>query len=680
MMTTPSRFKFIPISILFLMSVITSFSQENIKFGKIDIADLQMKRCPFDSAADAMILGDIGSSHYEYNDAVGFELVFDRLLRIKIFNKDGFSQGNIEFELNYDGSETEKVTSIKGRTYNLESGKIVETKLDDGSIFEEIQDSRIKIKKVSFPAIREGSVIELKYSIQSPFLGYINEWHFQGAIPVRWSEYEVSIPEFFTFGRQASGFAPFAISERSSHNDAVTLQATTHVKDGWATTSGGTERNSIKYMVNVEKLATRNIPALRSEPFSRPTEYYSTKVRYELRSYKFPGDDPHMVTSSWQDVIDRLLKDENFGQQITKSGLVKDIKREIEMKSKTAAEKMSLAQEYIRQHFRSNGKTSKFPTSNLKRAFELHSGNCADINLSLVLLLKELDLDAYPLVTCTRDHGMILESNPTLAGFNYVMACVKIDTTMYLLDATDPYLPPAFIPRDCINGNGLVIANNRVQWVPLSNTAKDGQLLYTDLVIDTLGTLKGRFESSLSGYLAAEERSDYHAKGENSYKSNLKNQLKSWEIDELTMENIDKPDQGFTVKYSLKSSDICEKVPGLIYLNVLSGQGQKTNPFTSEKRNFPVDFIVPFKDTYVFNYQVPEGYTIESIPEAIKLSLPDQAGMFKFLAVAKENKIMISSNLVLTKTFFQQNEYENLKEFLKKIIEKHSQQIVLKRK
>jgi len=117
----------------------------------------------------------------------------------------------------------------------------------------------------------------------------------------------------------------------------------------------------------------------------------------------------------------------------------------------------------------------------------------------------------------------------------------------------------------------------------------------------------------------------------------------------------------------------------MIYLNVLAGMGQNSNPFSLEKRTYPVDFRCPQKDTYVFNFEIPAGYKVESLPEPVKLSLPDQAGSFKFIIAAKDNKIMVSSMMTITKTLFLTSEYEILREFFTRIVAKHAQQIVLKK-
>jgi len=658
----------------------TLLAQEKIKFGKIDISDLKMTRCPFDSAADALVLCDVGSSRYEYSENKGFELLFDRLVRIKIFTKTGYPNANFTIEYWNAGTDCEKVESLKGKTYNLESGGVAETKLDDKSIFDEVEDIHTKVKKISFPAVREGSVVELKYTIRSPFIGHIRSWYFQGELPIRWSEYEVNVPEYFRFGKQSMGYYPFEVNKTTSHPETINSQYFSY--NG---TMGGVnlktklEHSSISYQVYTEQYATRDVPALKEEPFSNTLQNYSMRIRYELKSYQYPGRDPHELTTDWRVVVRDLEADEDFGKQLNKSGLVKDIVDEINGKALKPYYKMVEAQNYVRTHFKWNGKNSLYPSENLKKAVANHAGNSADLNLLLILILRELNLNVVPLASSTWDNGVIFESVPTQRGLNYVTGLVRLDSSEYILDATSPYLPFKMVPRRCLNDKGVVVSDGNTRWVPLLGGEKDNSLTFADLKIDTAGNLQGRMITSESGYSAADSRENYFSSGEAAFSKTLKEKYKLWDVGEIKYENAGDPEKEFKVIFDMIPSEIGQSSGNMIYLNVLSGLGKNSNPFNNEKRIYPVDFNCPVKETYVFTYEIPPGFNVESLPESVKFSLPDQSASFKFVVGSKENKIMVSSMLTINKTTFITSEYEALRDFFARIVAKHSQQIVLKK-
>jgi hypothetical protein len=235
------------------------------------------------------------------------------------------------------------------------------------------------------------------------------------------------------------------------------------------------------------------------------------------------------------------------------------------------------------------------------------------------------------------------------------------------------------IPRRCLNDKGVVVSDGNTRWVALLRGEKDNSLKFADLKVDSAGNIQGRMIDSHSGYSAISSRENFFSSGEASYSKTLKEKLKSWDVGEIKYENAGDPEKEFKVIFDLNQSEIGQSSGKMIYLNVLSGLGQNSNPFNNEKRIFPVDFNCPVKDAYVFTYDIPPGYHIESLPESVKFSLPDQSASFKFVVGSKDNKVMVSSMLSIYKPVFIASEYDALRDFFARIVAKHSQQIVLKK-
>jgi hypothetical protein len=175
--------------LLVLISGKTIAQKEPVDFGKVQIPDVEMKQYELDTSASAVVLCDFGKSYFQYQSEKGFQVVFERTTRIKIFKKSGYEYANVEVPYyKKSNSEKEVVTELKGYTYNLENGKMVKTKLTGESIFDEDKTENWKLKKFSLPNVKEGSVIEYTYTIKSDFLFTFREWEFQSDIPVIWSE------------------------------------------------------------------------------------------------------------------------------------------------------------------------------------------------------------------------------------------------------------------------------------------------------------------------------------------------------------------------------------------------------------------------------------------------------------------------------------------------------------
>ncbi|MFV1884209.1 MAG: DUF3858 domain-containing protein [Balneola sp.] len=105
----------------------------------------------------------------------------------------------------------------------------------------------------------------------------------------------------------------------------------------------------------------------------------------------------------------------------------------------------------------------------------------------------------------------------------------------------------------------------------------------------------------------------------------------------------------------------------------------KESPFKNKNRTFPVDFNYPFSETITMNIQVPENWKIDEVPESVLYQLPDQAGEFRRLVQNSGTVISLSYRYVINKTRFLPDEYENLKAFYDGMVDKLSQNIVLKK-
>jgi hypothetical protein len=374
-----------------------------------------------------------------------------------------------------------------------------------------------------------------------------------------------------------------------------------------------------------------------------------------------------------------LIKDEDFGGQIKKGGLVKDKVNSINAKASLPFDKMLLAYDDIKNTMKWNGLEWKYPTTSLRKALNEKIGNCADINLALILLLKELGLNADPVVLSTRENGLLSPDHPVLTKLNYVLVHVQIDSTEYLLDATDVNRPYNMLPYNCLNGQGWLVTESNPHWIDLLTKEKVTHLYYAEMSISAKGEVAGKLIVSESGYAGVQKRSDYMKLGSESFTKNIKEKKKNWEVTDIQFENINDISKPLKIIHEMKSTEVAQVSGQMIILNVLMSEGQKDSPFKPEKRDYPVDFGCPVKDNYVFVYDIPEGYTIESVPESVNLSLPDQAGFFRFQISTTGNKITVNSILSISQITFIPSEYKALHEFYALIVEKHAQQIVLKK-
>lgn len=171
------------LTVLFGGLLLQATAQENpyTKFGRITPQTLQTKIYPVDSAANAVVLSDRGEAAIEGNSKGWFSVTTRRHRVVHILNKAAYDMADVEVSLYTNGTAEEKLVDVKAVTYNLEGGKLTETKLERSNIFTEKRSKNRIIKKFTLPGVKEGSIIEYQYEVSSDFISNIDPWTFQGS-------------------------------------------------------------------------------------------------------------------------------------------------------------------------------------------------------------------------------------------------------------------------------------------------------------------------------------------------------------------------------------------------------------------------------------------------------------------------------------------------------------------
>ncbi len=649
---------------------------QNIKFGKVDEAELAMKTYEQDTSAAAVVLSDVGYSYFIYSK--GFKIVFERHTRIKILKKSGYDAANIAVPYYQRNAKRETVSSIKGFTYNLEGGKVSKDKLESKAMFEEQTGENWYAKKFTMPNVKEGSVVEYSYTITSDFLYNLREWEFQTAIPVAYSEYKVRIPEYFNYKLEQQGYLPFDVSTTTRGQDHFTVTWSAEITpglNGGRTSGGSTQVDAQNITYN---WAVKNAPALRPEKYITTIRDYQSKVDFELETVRFPGEKIQTMTGNWEQVTKEMLESENFGLQLNRKGFFKNEVAAVVAKYSKPEERMAAIHDLVKKSVKWNSKYGIYTTNSLKKTFESHGGSAADINLLLTSMLKEAGIDAAPVLISTREHGRASYGSPMLNKFNYVIAHAAIDGKEYLLDATDPLLAPGMLPVRCLNGQGRLMKLSDQRWVGLVPAGRYTKVFNGKLAIDEKGEMTGTANESNGGYNALYLRQTILEEGEEKYKERIEKEIGNFKVEKPVLQNLNELGSELNISYNMSASGNGQ-VNSVLYINPMLGHGEKENPFKLEERLYPVDFAVPIDETYLCSITIPEGYEVEESPKGAVIALPDNGGRFMYVIQKEGNTIQIMSKINIAKPVFFAQEYGYLKEFYDQIVGKHAEQIVLKR-
>lgn len=656
--------------ILFITFSILSFSQESHKsFGEITQQEIDLDRYEEDSDADAVVIFDVGKSEFIYEKGYGYRIQFTRHRRIKIFKNTSGEYAEVSIPYYVDGyNKIEQITSIKAVTFKDDNGFMRNRALDPTTIYDEKINSRWHQKKFVFPNVQDGSILELKYIVETPFLFNLPDWTFQSKIPTIYSEYEVRMIPFYEYVFIAQGLSKFDY-QKSIIDKKKRTWGTVEIVNGNRVGGG------VEFQDYVHTYALKNVPAFEDESYISSINDYIVKMDFQLSKIHSPSGGTNEIISTWPKLNESLLKHENFGKyQKACTRLAKKIfETDFKLTGATKKDRSIKIIEYVKNNFTWNGYNSKYASQSAKDFFSTKSGNSADINLFLLAMLNTAGIDATPLILSTRNHGKINNNYPFDHLTNYVIAFVNT-ASPFLSDATENLLPYNKLPIRCFNEEGLLVKkNDESQWVILENGFPSIQKSVITIDIDN--------ESKDALYKVSIQNTEYEAFSLRKEHNNDTLSLKEFYGKKLgtisraktvNYENIARP---YLIAFEGVSET--EKLNDLIVINPFLNLAISKSTLTQKVRKYPVDLIYAKDEVFDISITIPDGYAVKNIPESFNMD--NELAKIKLDYSITGSLLKIEGNYQFKKSIYTAAEYSKIKYYFGLIVKKFNAQVVLEK-
>lgn len=661
------------IVLLMLMCNAIYAQQKNpyARFGKITVAELQKKVYSIDSSANAVVLSDIGEAAVVGNSKNWFSITFKRHRVVHILNKIGYDEANVTIPLYTNYKDEEKLETVKAVTYNLVNGEIIETRLDRSDIYTVNLDKHWTSKKFTFPNLKEGCIIEYEYSTTSDFIENLEPWYFQGKTPELWSEYNLSLPQFFTYTFLSYGYHPFTIKDKK--NRTVNFNVT----DSRGT--GTTRRSNFSAGVTDYRWVMKDVPQLKKESFTSSLKNHLARIEFQLSSQSDPLT--HFdYRNSWSNVVKEFLQASYFGDALDNGNrwLSDDLKPVLSNAS-SETEKAKRIFEFVRDNFVCTNYNSLGIEQSLKNVMKARRGSVSEINILLTAMFRYAGLQSDPVILSTTDNGYVTELYPLITSFNYVVSkCIADGQTLYL-DATHPHLGFGKLLPLCYNGHARVINEkaDSVYFMPDSLLERKVAMLF--VTNDKNGNWVGAMNETLGYFESYDVRNEIAEKGEKDFFDGVQKQygedvvIKPLHVDSLA--NYETP---VTLKYEMS---LKKPTGDVVYMNPMFAHAMEDNPFKNANRFYPVEMPYKWDHTFILTMQIPEGYEVQQLPEQVVAKLDEnESAFFEYRISQSASTVSLRSRIKFTRTFFSNEEYQNLREFFTIIVNKQSERIVLKKK
>ena len=634
-------------SLLLAMTASAEGIEPNLKWGKPTQEELTMTEYAPDKDADAVVLFRQVDVFYQFING-NFRIHNIVKCRLKVLKPEGkrVADGSIYLKGSENTRSTlETVRGLKAVAYNMEDSKLVKTKMESSMTHEEQIDKTDRLLKFSVPQVRVGTVIEYEYRLESDFFYELRDWYAQGDIPVVYTKYSLSVPSWFSFHIEESGMNKL---EKKTDTGSLTIGSET-------------------VTTNEQTFVGRNLPALKDDDYVWRAEDYGNKVTHELQGIYIPGAVHKSYTSEWSDIDEILLSDSECGGRIKKNSPLKDevtaagIPQIADIK-----ERVEATWKLLHQRVRWDGKYAFWAKSGSKVLKE-GTGTNADINFLFINMLHDAGIEANPIVLRLRDRGRLPISHASIKYLStFVVGIMMNDSTMAYFDssAEDGYLDvlPA---RLSVDRARLIRKGKPGVWVNLQEVAQGSERSYIQATLNADGTISGTRTNALAGEAAASLRKMWRTAKDSTEVIRDMQEKTGIEITEYHLQGrYDfSPNIVEVVKFNMQ----CSSTDDIVYLNPLVIAPISKNPFTAETRNLPVELPYKQRETVNVAITLPDGWQIEEGLQPIVLRFDGITA--SIMCKQNGNQLQVAYKLDIKRTFFTQQQYQDLKAFMERLVE-----------
>lgn len=651
---------FLVISTLLFFCTLSLPAQNKVTFGKLTNAEKSLTIYEKDPSASAVVLYERGDNYFKViNYKVYLVKEFHR--KIKVLNEKNFDGGSISVSLYHKGQLKEKLTELKAITHNGDNQQeVLESEIYTSDLTENIE-----LKKFTFPDIHEGSILEYKYTLISPFKSKLTGWLFQSEYPMLYSEFNAKIPGKYVYNRTFLGNLKLDINEAKVEKSCFSVN------------------NRYRADCEVLKYVMEDIPAFKSDPdYMLASKNYISRIEFELAEITYFSGDVEKRSTTWKQVDEKFKEANGIGFQLKR---IAYFKKRVPQSALLEKDNLIRAQKifsFTQGHFTWNGSNGTYALNNVKQAYYEKAGSVAEINMALINLLNAADIEAKLMLLSTRDNGLPKKTHPVIYDFNYFVAKVNIDGKDYLLDASSKDNIFGMVPFKALNHYGRVMDfEGDSYWFDIDPYKKNQYQVRARLEFKPNTTVaSGIVDVVNTGYNAVHRKQKIDKTNEDHYLEELESGIPDgFVIDdyELVKERSDKERISERIKF--ESDDIMKT--DHIYLNPFLVRFFESNPFKLDQRDYPIDFGFPRSYKYQINISIPDGFSIVELPKSKAINLGDAMAHVKFYTQSNEAQIALNFELKLNATYFLTEDYHALKTLFKEAVDiQKNSLVVLKKK
>jgi hypothetical protein len=296
-------------------------------------------------------------------------------------------------------------------------------------------------------------------------------------------------------------------------------------------------------------------------------------------------------------------------------------------------------------------------------------GYGSEVVLFFVALARAAGFKASPVRVARRDSVFFNQGLPNERQLNDVVAVVVTGSTAVFLDPGTALCPYGLLPWAETAVAGLKPEKNGGFFLTTS-LPSDSQSVTerkADLQLDEDGNLQGKLQISFKGLEALRRRLNAREEDDAGRKKEIEDEFKGWlpagaSFDLGAVTGWDQPDQPLTVEGTLHFNGFAMLAGRRLLVPLTFLQSNLAASFQRFNRTYPIYFRYPFQIHDSITIQVPDGYRVETLPDAKEVS-PDKRLVYSIYAKQQSNTLHVERTLVVNGFLFPVEFYSILRTF-----------------
>ncbi|MFA6217438.1 MAG: DUF3857 domain-containing protein [Candidatus Omnitrophota bacterium] len=569
---------------------------------------------------------------------------------IKILNergKDAFSEAHIEYDSTYEKLQVEYARTIKPDGTLVDVGSRHMRDVSKYLNFPLYSNARIFI--ISFPEIAEGSIIEYKVKISRNRL--VNKKDFAFPYPLQTSEPVIQ--------------AKFSIT--------IPKNTELHIK---------------KINEKYNDFGASLEPVISEEKGALVYSWQFKDIPQVIPESDMPAAseiNPSFLVStfeSWKEIYDwwwQLARD-----KIQADAAIKNKVKELLSHAVSAEEKIralcSFAATKIRYVAVEYGQAGYEPHK-AADIFQNKYGDCKDKAVLLVTMLREVGIEAYPVLIATKDSYNASEDFPSIL-FNHAIAAVVWEGKLVFVDPTAETCAFGDLPQDDQSRIVLVCKDEgfEVLVTPLYQAVHNQLRQDLSLAIQSDDRITGEKIISAAGVYNQMQRYWVLYTPPELIRQHLEEKIQEISVGarlgKYAIQNTDDFNKPLVLEYAFSGSEYAtiagalRILPQLAYLDL--------SLVAQDSRRYALDFGFLNNKETLMEIQLPADFNVKFLPDNIF----EDNSWFRFsVGYAYKNKrISFKQSIELKKTLIPQEQYADFKKIYELLAQKIKQKVVVERK